>query len=60
MALMNHTIDPEVETLFMAPSESYTFLSSRIVKEVAAYGGKIEGLVPPIVQQALEQKFLRR
>ena len=59
MALMNHTIDPEVETLFMAPSESYTFLSSRIVKEVAAYGGKIEGLVPPIVQQALEQKFLR-
>ena len=60
MALMNHTIDPEVETLFMAPSEAYTFLSSRIVKEVAAYGGKIEGLVPPIVQQALEQKFLRR
>jgi pantetheine-phosphate adenylyltransferase len=49
-----------VETLFMAPSESYTFLSSRIVKEVSAYGGNIEGLVPPIVQQALEQKFLRR
>jgi pantetheine-phosphate adenylyltransferase len=60
MALMNHTIDPEVETLFMVPSEAYTFLSSRIVKEVAAYGGKIEGLVPPIVQQALEQKFPRR
>ncbi len=60
MALMNHTIDPEVETLFMAPSESYVFLSSRIVKEVSAYGGNIEGLVPPIVQQALEQKFLRR
>ncbi|MFQ6672069.1 MAG: pantetheine-phosphate adenylyltransferase [Candidatus Tectimicrobiota bacterium] len=60
MALMNRTIDPEVETIFMAPADTYTFLSSRIVKEVAAYGGKVEGLVPPIVQQALEQKFPRR
>ena len=60
MALMNRTIDPEVETVFMVPGNEYTFLSSRIVKEVAAYGGKVESLVPPIVQQALEQKLTRR
>lgn len=60
MALMNRTIDPEVETVFMVPGNEYTFLSSRIVKEVAAYGGKVESLVPPIVQQALEQKLLTR
>ncbi|MEE9519008.1 MAG: pantetheine-phosphate adenylyltransferase [bacterium] len=60
MALMNRTIDPDVETVFMVPGNDYTFLSSRIVKEVAAYGGKVESLVPPIVQQALEQKLLTR
>jgi pantetheine-phosphate adenylyltransferase len=59
MALMNRTLDPNVETIFMVPGDAYTFLSSRIVKEVAMYGGRIEGLVPPIVQQALEQKFPR-
>ncbi len=60
MALMNRTIDPEVETVFMVPGNEYTFLSSRIVKEVATYGGKVESLVTPIVQQALEQKLLTR
>ncbi len=57
MALMNRTLDPDVETIFMVPGDTYTFLSSRIVKEVAMYGGRVEGLVPPIVQEALEQKF---
>lgn len=59
MALMNRTLDPQVETIFMVPGDAYTFLSSRIVKEVAMYGGRIEGFVPEIVQQALEQKFPR-
>lgn len=57
MALMNRTLDPDVETIFMVPGDAYTFLSSRIVKEVAIYGGRVDTLVPPIVQQALEQKF---
>lgn len=59
MALMNRTLDPKVETVFMVPGDAYTFLSSRIVKEVAMYGGRVESLVPPIVQQALVQKFPR-
>jgi pantetheine-phosphate adenylyltransferase len=57
MALMNRTLDPDVETIFMVPGDTYTFLSSRIVKEVAIFGGRVDTLVPPIVQEALEQKF---
>jgi pantetheine-phosphate adenylyltransferase len=41
----------------MVPGDTYTFLSSRIVKEVAIFGGRVDTLVPPIVQEALEQKF---
>ncbi len=57
IALMNRRISPDVETVFMMPSEEYTFLSSTIVKEVASFGGPVTGLVPEIVETALKVKF---
>jgi len=56
MALMNRKLCSEVETVFMMPSESYTYLSSRIVKEIALYGGNVRCLVPPQVAERLEEK----
>ncbi len=56
MALMNRKLCKEVETVFMMPSESYTYLSSRIVKEIALYGGNVRCLVPPVVAERLEEK----
>jgi pantetheine-phosphate adenylyltransferase len=56
MALMNRKLCKEVETVFMMPSESYTYLSSRIVKEIALYGGNVRCLVPPLVADRLEEK----
>jgi pantetheine-phosphate adenylyltransferase len=57
MALMNRTLNSEIETIFMMPSEQFTFLSSSIVKEIAAYGGEVKGLVPDIVRDALIKKY---
>ena len=57
MALMNRRLDEEIETFFMAPSTEYSFLSSRLVKEVASYGGDVSKLVPPGVRAALARKF---
>lgn len=57
MALMNRVLNSEVETIFMMPSEQFTFLSSSIVREIAAYGGDVKGLVPEIVRDALLKKF---
>jgi len=57
MALMNRKLDDSMETLFMMPSEQYTYLSSRIVKEIAAYGGNIKCLVTPVVERKLREKF---
>jgi pantetheine-phosphate adenylyltransferase len=57
MALMNRRLDADIETVFMMPSEEYTFLSSTIVKEVASFGGSVKGLVPEIVEKALKEKF---
>jgi len=57
MALMNRTLNSEIETIFMMPSEQFTFLSSSIVKEIAAYGGDVKGLVPDIVRNALIKKY---
>ncbi len=57
MALMNMKLEPEIETLFMMPNVSFTFLSSRLVKEVAMLGGKLKGLVPKDVEEKLKQKF---
>ena len=57
MALMNMKLEPKVETLFMMPNVSFTFLSSRLVKEVAMLGGHLEGLVPGSVEKKLKEKF---
>ena len=56
MALMNRRLASEIETVFLMPSESYTYLDSTIVKEVALLGGDISGLVPDGVADALGNK----
>lgn len=57
LALMNRKLNERVETIFMMPKETYTFLSSRIIKEVAKLGGDISGFVPPHVLEALGRKM---
>jgi pantetheine-phosphate adenylyltransferase len=57
MVLMNRKLDPDIETLFMMPSVNYSFLSSRLVKEVCMLGGCLEGLVPPGVEKKLKKKY---
>lgn len=57
MALMNRKLNPEVETMFLMSKEEYTYLSSRIVKEIAQLGGEIDGFVPHSVATALREKF---
>ncbi len=57
MALMNRRLDHEVETVFMMPSEEYSFLSSTMIKEIASFGGSVKGLVPEPVEQALKEVF---
>ena len=62
MALMNRHLAPGLETVFMMPDEKYTFVSSRLIKEVFTLGGEVTGLVPPVVEQKLraKQKTKRR
>jgi pantetheine-phosphate adenylyltransferase len=60
MALMNRRLNPEVETVFMMPAEPYTYVSSRLVKEVVALGGSVHGLVPEVVEDRLREKKLAR
>ena len=57
MALMNRRLREDVETFFMMPSVNYTFLRSKLVKEVFALGGSIKDLVPPLVERRLHEKF---
>src|ERR1043166_122745 len=57
LALMNRKLNERVETIFMMPKDTYTFLSSRIIKEIARLGGDISGFVPPHVRAALVQKL---
>src|SRR3954465_6053480 len=57
MALMNRKLAPGLETVFMMPAEQYSYLSSRLVREVARLGGSIAGLVPEIVEQRLRDKL---
>jgi pantetheine-phosphate adenylyltransferase len=59
MALMNRHLNPDIETVFMMPAESYTYLSSRLAKEVFALGGSITGLVPAVVETRLQAKGRR-
>ena len=60
MALMNRKMEPRVETVFMMPAEKYSYLSSRIVREIARLGGPLAGLVPELVEQRLRQKITAR
>ena len=57
MALMNRKLQPKLETVFMMPAEQYSYLSSRLVREVAKLGGSIAGLVPEMVEQRLREKL---
>lgn len=57
MALMNRRLNDKVETVFMMPAEQYTYISSRLIKEVAALGGHVGGLVPEMVERRLRQKL---
>jgi pantetheine-phosphate adenylyltransferase len=59
MAMMNHRLKPQLETLFMMTGESEFYTSSRLVKEVVSLGGDVSGLVPDNVLQKLKQKFKR-
>jgi pantetheine-phosphate adenylyltransferase len=57
MALMNRKLQPNLETVFMMPAEQYSYLSSRLVREVAKLGGSIADLVPQMVEQRLREKL---
>jgi pantetheine-phosphate adenylyltransferase len=57
MAMMNRKLAPAIEAVFLLPSEQYTYVSSRLVREVARLGGRIDQLVPPNVAQALTARF---
>jgi pantetheine-phosphate adenylyltransferase len=56
MALMNRHLEPSLETVFMMPAEQYTYLSSRLIKEVFSLGGDVRGLVPPAVEGWMRKK----
>jgi pantetheine-phosphate adenylyltransferase len=60
MALMNQRLNPKIETVFMMPAEQYTYISSRLIKEVFSLGGRVHGLVPELVEQRLREKSLAR
>ena len=57
MALMNRRLEPRIETVFMMPAEAYSYVSSRLVKEVFQLGGEIDGLVPKAVEARMRQKL---
>lgn len=59
MALMNRKLEPTIETVFLTPREEYTYLSSRIVKEIARLGGNVDALVPASVAGALKARYAR-
>ena len=60
MALMNRRLAPTIETVFMMPAEEYSYVSSRLVKEVASLGGNINGLVPDLVEKRLNERVRER
>jgi len=57
MALMNRKLQPQLETVFMASGETYSYLSSRLVKEIFRLGGSVRGLVPDPVEEKMREKF---
>jgi pantetheine-phosphate adenylyltransferase len=60
MALMNQRLSPQIETVFMMPAEQYTYISSRLIKEVFSLGGRVEGLVPELVEERLRAKVMAK
>jgi pantetheine-phosphate adenylyltransferase len=56
MALMNRRLNGKIETVFMMPAEQYSYISSRLIKEVYSLGGLVHGLVPDVVEERLRQK----
>ena len=60
MALMNRKMEPRVETIFMMPAEQYSYLSSRIVREIAKLGGPLNGLVPKMVEDRVRERIAQR
>jgi pantetheine-phosphate adenylyltransferase len=56
MALMNRKLEPRLETVFMMPGETYSYLSAKVVREIAHFGGPLAGLVPPSVEKRLRAK----
>ncbi|HDH53765.1 MAG TPA: pantetheine-phosphate adenylyltransferase, partial [Nitrospirae bacterium] len=60
MCLMNRRLDADIETVFMMPSQDYTFLSSTLIRELALFGGSVKGLVPGVVEKALREKFRKK
>jgi pantetheine-phosphate adenylyltransferase len=58
MALMNQRLNPRIETVFMMPAEQYTYISSRLIKEVFSLGGRVHGLVPELVEERLRGKVM--
>ena len=57
MALMNRRLEPSIETVFMMPAETYSYVSSRLVKEVFQLGGTLDGLVPPLIETRMKKKM---
>jgi pantetheine-phosphate adenylyltransferase len=57
MALMNRKLEPSLETVFLTAAEVYSYISSRIVKDIARLGGDVRGMVPPLVQNRLQRKL---
>jgi pantetheine-phosphate adenylyltransferase len=57
MALVNRKLEPRVETIFLMPKDEYTFISSRLVKEIAGLGANVNDFVPTVVQEALQRKL---
>ena len=56
MALMNRKLEPEIETVFLMAAEEYSYVSSRLLKQVFTLGGRVNGLVPPLIEQRLRAK----
>ena len=60
LTLTNRKLDSSIETIFMMPSEAYSYISSRIIKEIVKLGGSVEAFVPPFIEECLKRKFGKR
>ena len=60
MALMNRKLQPQLETVFMMPAETYSYLSARLVREIAMFNGPLQGLVPPLIEARLRAKNAKK